>query len=117
MLGWELDELMEVKGEAEAAMLRESHRHKIARLLEAVPGMGPVRVAQLLPIVITPHRFRTKRQFWSYCGFGIVRRSSSDWVREDGQWVPASVFSLLCPQRAAGSALRFLAKRWDRAWY
>ncbi len=26
---------------------------------------------------MTPHRFRTKRQFWSYCGLGIVTRSSS----------------------------------------
>lgn len=27
------------------------------------------------------HRFRTRQQFWSYCGLGIVMRSSSDWVR------------------------------------
>jgi transposase len=50
-------------------MLRESRRHRVARILETAPGFGPVRVAQMLPIVVTPHRFRTKRQFWSYCGF------------------------------------------------
>ncbi|MBU2693444.1 MAG: hypothetical protein KJ970_21205, partial [Candidatus Eisenbacteria bacterium] len=33
------------------------------------------------------HRFRTKRMFWSYCGFGVVVRSSSDWIRRDDQWV------------------------------
>lgn len=43
------------------------------------------------PIVVTPHRFRTKRQFWSYRGFGIVTRSSADWVRERDQWVRARV--------------------------
>jgi hypothetical protein len=37
--------------------------------------MGPIRVAQLVSIVVTPHRFRTKRQFWSYCGLSIVMRS------------------------------------------
>ena len=34
-----------------------------------------------MPIVVTPHRFRTKRQLWSYGGLGTVTRSSSDWVQ------------------------------------
>jgi hypothetical protein len=63
LLGTELDCLEELKGEAEAAMLEEAHRYRIARILESAPGMGPIRVAQMLPIVVTPHRFRTKRQF------------------------------------------------------
>jgi transposase len=37
-------------------------------------------------IVVTPARFRTTRQFWSYSGLGIVTRSSSDWVREGRSW-------------------------------
>ena len=61
------------------------------RPLETAPGLGPVRTAQLLPIVITPWRFRTKRQFWAYCGFGIVTRSSSDYVFDRGRWVRARV--------------------------
>ena len=37
-------------------------------------------------------RFRTKRQFWSYCGLGIVMRSSSDWIRKpDGGWTRGEV--------------------------
>ncbi len=72
-------------------MLRESHRHRITHILETAPGLGPIRVAQMLPIVVTPHRFRTKRQFWAYCGFGIVMRSSSDWVKDQGHWVRARV--------------------------
>jgi len=91
LLGRELEQLEGLKAEAEAGMVRESQRHRIARILETAPGLGPIRVAQLLPIVITPHRFRTKRQFWAYCGFGIVMRSSSDWVREDSRWVKARV--------------------------
>ena len=43
-----------------------------------------MRVAELLPIVIAPHRFRTARQFWSYIGLGIVTRSSNDWVPRRG---------------------------------
>lgn len=91
LLGSELDHLVALKEVAESEMLRESHRHRISRVLETAPGLGPVRVAQIIPIVVTPYRFRTKRQFWSYCGFGIVTRTSADWVRENGRWVKARV--------------------------
>ncbi|MDC0678777.1 transposase [Sorangium atrum] len=37
----------------------------MSRVLESCPGLGPIRVAQLMPIVVSPARFRTKRQFWS----------------------------------------------------
>jgi hypothetical protein len=91
LLGRELDALVALKAEAEEAMLRESHRHRIARILETAPGFGAVRVAQLLPIVITPWRFRTKRQFWAYCGFGVVTRSTSDYVFDGGRWIRTRV--------------------------
>jgi transposase len=89
LLGVELDCAAELKGEAEEAMVLEARRYRIARILQTLPGLGPIRVAQLLPIVVTPHRFRTKRQFWSYCGLGIVTRSSADWVQVDGHWTRA----------------------------
>lgn len=87
----ELDALEALKEEAERALVRESHRHPIARILETAPGLGPVRVAELVPIVLTPYRFRTARQFWSYAGLGIVTRSSNDWVRREERWVRAPV--------------------------
>lgn len=86
------DLLLALKKAAEKDMLTEARRHPIARVLATAPGMGPIRVAQLLPIVVTPQRFRTRRQFWSYCGLGIVMRTSSDWVRtENGGWTRATV--------------------------
>jgi transposase len=87
-----LDFLLEQKKQAEADLLREAKKHAIARILETAPGFGPIRAARLLPVVITPHRFRTKRQFWSYCGLGIVTRSTSDWIQAaDGGWIKARV--------------------------
>ena len=55
--------------------------------------MGPLRTAQLVAIVATPHRFRRSRQLWSYSGLSIVTRSSSDWVQRTrgGPWVRAEV--------------------------
>ena len=86
-----LDFLIELKAEAEKDLIQEAHRQPVARLLETAPGMGPIRVARLLPIVVTPHRFRTKRQFWSYCGLSVVTRSSSDWVSSGRGWARAPV--------------------------
>jgi len=86
------DLLLDLKKQAESELIAESKRYPITHVLQTAPGLGPIRVSRLLPIVITPHRFRTKRQFWSYCGLGIVMRSSSDWIRTDaGQWQRAQV--------------------------
>jgi transposase len=30
-------------------------------------------------VVETPHRFRSKRQFWSYAGLGLVTRTSAEY--------------------------------------
>lgn len=39
----------------------------------------------MISAVGSPHRFRTKRQFWKYCGLAVITRSSSDYeVREGG---------------------------------
>jgi transposase len=87
-----LDFLLEQKTEAERDLLREAKKHPIFRIIETAPGFGGIRAARLIPIVVTPHRFRTKRQFWTYCGLGIVTRSSSDWVQAaDGSWLKARV--------------------------
>ena len=87
-----LDFLLEQKKQAEADLLREAKKHTIVRTLETAPGFGPIRAARLVPVVITPHRFRTRRQFWSYCGLGVVTRSSSDWIQtSDGGWIKARV--------------------------
>jgi len=48
-----------------------------------VPTLGVVRVAQLIAAVVTPHRFRSKRQFWAYCGLAVVTRSSADYRVEE----------------------------------
>jgi hypothetical protein len=105
------DCLLELKREAEQELLRESRKHPISKLLSTAPGLGPIRVAQLLPIVITPHRFRTRSQFWAYCGLGIVMRSSSDWVQvKNGGWVRAQVQQTRGLNRNHNSTLKNIFK-------
>ena len=88
----ELDVLEAIKADAQQALVDEARKHAIVKVLETAPGLGPVRVAQLLATVVSPHRFRTSRQFWAYCGLAIVMRSSSDWIQQpNSQWMKAPV--------------------------
>jgi transposase len=92
LLYTEYDRLSEVRRFAQKELVTESRRHAIANVLETCPGLGEIRVAQIIATVMTPERFRTRQQFWAYCGLGIVMRSSSDWVQSsDGRWVRTQV--------------------------
>jgi transposase len=91
-LGRQLDELLPLRDEAKDWLLEEAKTHPIIRKLATAPGMGRIRTAQLVAIAANPERFRTRRQFWSYCGLGIVTRSSADWVQDrNGKWVRSQV--------------------------
>lgn len=74
----ELDHLAGLRREARQSMLVESRRHAASKILRQVPTLGTVRIAQLIAAVAMPHRFRSKRQFWSYCGLALGTRSSAD---------------------------------------
>jgi transposase len=88
----EHDGLLELRKKAEKEMLAEAHKHRVYGIVKSCPGLGEIRTAQLLPIVVTPYRFKNKRAFWAYSGLGIVMRSSSDWVRtQSGEWVKAPI--------------------------
>jgi transposase len=88
----EHDGLLELRRRAQAEMLSEARKHRVFGVVKSCPGLGEVWTAQLLPIVVTPYRFKSKRAFWAYCGLGIVMRSSSDWIRiEGGEWVRAEL--------------------------
>ena len=83
----EIDCLLKLRTEAKKAMCREAAKHSAYKVISGVPGIGPVRTAQIIATVCTPHRFRTKRQLWPYCGFAVVTRSSADyeWVGEQNR--------------------------------
>jgi transposase len=87
LLSEQLDGLIQARQSAEAWLLEEAERIPVTRRMATAPGIGPIRAALLVAIVVTPARFRTTRQFWSYSGLAIVTRSSSDYVRQDGRWV------------------------------
>jgi transposase len=91
LLGQELDALEPLRDQAEAWLREEAKGHAVIRYLKSVPGLGLIRSAQVMATVVTPHRFRTRRQFWSYCGLAVVTKSSADWVpKAGGGWMRAN---------------------------
>jgi transposase len=85
----ELDALLLLRRAARRELIVESHKHDAVKLLCTVPFLGPIRAAVLLGRVQTPHRFRTKRQFWAYCGLALETRTSADYRFQEGQLVRA----------------------------
>src|ERR1019366_1356214 len=81
----QLDALRALRRQVRRDLLAESKKHKTWKRLCQIPSIGPIRAAVLLGIVQTPHRFRTKRQLWTYSGFGIETHSSADHCYVDGQ--------------------------------
>lgn len=85
MLLLEIDNLQLLRKQAKARLLEACKNHPASPILIKLPGFGPVRVAALIAIVATPHRFRTKRQFWPYCGLAVVQHTSADYVESEGR--------------------------------
>src|SRR5271167_1503518 len=81
----QLDALRTVRQQVRRELLAESKKHKAWKLLCGIPSIGPIRAAVLLGILQTPHRFRGKRQLWTYGGVGIETSSSADHQVVKGQ--------------------------------
>jgi len=81
----QLDALLELRPKAKGAMIAAARRQPGWKVLRSIPFLGAVRVAQLLAIMRTPFRFRTKRNLWPYAGLAVVKHSSANQVFKNGE--------------------------------
>jgi transposase len=81
----QLDALRLVRQQARKELLAEARKHSATKLLRQIPGIGPLRAAQLVALIQTPHRFRTKRQLWNYSGLGLETHDSAQYRMVEGQ--------------------------------
>jgi transposase len=81
----ELHALQPLRQGVRRELIVECRKHAAAQWLQSVPYLGPIRAALLIGRVQTPHRFRTKRQFWSYCGLALETRDSGEYRVMNGQ--------------------------------
>ena len=75
----QFDGLAALRQVARRELLQESRKHCAVPLLRRIPTIGPIRAALLVALIQTPHRFRTKRQFWSYIGLALKTYSSGEY--------------------------------------
>lgn len=75
----ELDVLKRLRREARKEMLREARRQSAYARLKQIPVLGPIRVAEILASIGSPHRFRTKRPLWAYSGLAVTTRASAQY--------------------------------------
>lgn len=80
----ELDTVTELRKEAEKDLVAEARKHPAFNILRSIPGIGPLRAAVIIAFTITPTRFRTRKQFWTYCGLAVTSRGSGEYVIVDG---------------------------------
>lgn len=68
-------------------LVEAAAKDPVFTLLQTIPYVGEIRAATLLGVVGTSERFRARRQFWAYCGLGVIQRSSSEHRVENGEIV------------------------------
>jgi transposase len=81
----QLDALRTLRQAVRRDLLAESQKQSATKLLRQIPALGPIRVALLIALIQTPHRFRTKRQLWTYGGLAIDTRDSGQYRYVAGQ--------------------------------
>ena len=78
LLYQELDGVGELHEAARREMVAQVKSHPAYKVLKQIKTLGPVRIAEIVGVVRSPFRFRTKRQFWPYCGLAVQTASSAD---------------------------------------
>jgi len=74
----QLDALRSLREQVRRDLLAEGRKHSAMKLLRQIPSIGPIRAVLLIALMQTPHRFRTKRQLWAYCGLALKTSTSGD---------------------------------------
>src|SRR5437867_550735 len=77
--------LQPLRQQARRELLADSRKHTITAKLRQIPALGPIRSALAVALIQTPHRFRTKRQLWTYSGLGLETRNSREYRHVKGQ--------------------------------
>jgi transposase len=81
----QLDLLQHLRQQARRELLAESRQYAITTKLRQIPWLGPIRSALAVALIQTPHRFRGKRQLWTFSGLGLETRDSGEYGFVHGQ--------------------------------
>jgi transposase len=88
VFGEALDGLLAAQAKVLEVLQQEAKKNDAIRLLMTIPGIGLLRAAQIVAIVVMPFRFPSRSKFWKYCGFSIVMTVSAEWAWREGRRSP-----------------------------
>jgi transposase len=79
LLGEALDVVAQRRKEAHKYLVRAARKNQMYRPLTTMDGIGEIYASMIVAEVGTPHRFRTRRQFWSYAGLAVTTHETSEY--------------------------------------
>lgn len=81
----ELDFLTELCEEAGKDLCKEAKRHPAFKILKDIPGIGEVRGGMIIAYMMTPFRFRSRKQLWTYSGLAVTSKITGEYIIVEGQ--------------------------------
>ncbi len=79
-LGELLDTITLYKDATQRRLIKAASNFKMYKSLKAIDGFGPLSSAVFISEVGDPFRFRTRKQFWSYCGLSVVTQMTGEYL-------------------------------------
>jgi transposase len=71
-----LEQSQTAQQQARQLMCKEGQAFPEIKLLQSVPGVGPIGAARFSAYIQDPTRFSSRRKLWRYCRLGVSFRSS-----------------------------------------
>lgn len=78
-----VDTLEDLKQQTHGAMVRLAKKRPAFKLIQGMPGAGPVIATGYVALIDTPHRFSRKNKLWRYASLGNARHTSDNEVYAD----------------------------------
>lgn len=78
-LGKVLDVVSEQRVEAKSELIKAVRKNPMFGSLISIPKLGEIWAATIIAEVGTPHRFRSRKQFWSYVGLAVTTFETSQY--------------------------------------
>ncbi|MEZ4753670.1 MAG: transposase [Bdellovibrionota bacterium] len=81
-LGEVLDVVCKQRASAQKELIKVARKSRMFKPLISMPQIGEIHAASIIGEVGEPHRFRTRNQFWSYCGFAVKVYESGEYYAD-----------------------------------
>lgn len=78
-LATRVDAALTAREQAAEWLQTAAARVSAVKLLSSIPGIGTIRAAQIVAVVISPSRFPSRSKFKSYAGLGLRTADSAEW--------------------------------------